>query len=55
MARELEPAGKQYVTMGSAGPGWVTNYNDYFWGQGPVGPDIPRSQIIGYWWLVGTV
>ena len=55
MAVELEPSGRQYVTMGAAGPGWITNYNDYFWGEGSVGPDIPKSQIIGYWWTVGTV
>jgi hypothetical protein len=55
MARDLEPSGKQYVSMGVFGAGGVTNYDDYFWGQGPVGPDIPKSQITGYWWLVGTV
>ena len=55
MAYDLEPSGRQYVTMGAAGPGWLTNYDDYFWGQGPVGPDIPRSQIIGYWWLMGEI
>lgn len=55
MAYDLEPAGKQYVTMGAAAAGWVTNYDDYFWGQGPVGFDIPKSQIIGYWWLMGEV
>lgn len=55
MAQDLEPAGRQYVTMGAAGPGWITNYDDYFWGQGPVGPDIPRTQIVGYWWLMGEV
>ena len=27
----------------------------YFWGQGPVVFDIPKSQIIGYWWLMGEV
>lgn len=55
MALDLEPSGRQYVTMGAAGPGWVTNYDDYFWGEGPVGPDIPKSQIVGYWWLMGEV
>lgn len=55
MAHDLEPSGRQYVTMGAASAGWVTNYDDYFWGQGPVGPDIPKSQIIGYWWLAGEV
>ena len=55
MAYDLEPSGRQYVTMGAAAAGWVTNYDDYFWGQGPVGFDIPKSQIIGYWWLMGEV
>jgi len=55
MAYDLEPAGKQYVTMGAAAAGWVTNYDDYFWGEGSVGFDIPKSQIIGYWWLMGEV
>jgi len=55
MAKDLEPAGKQYVSMGPVGPGMITNYDDYFWGQGPVGPDIPRSQITMYWWLGATV
>jgi hypothetical protein len=51
MAIELEPSGRIYVSMGVYGPGGVTNYDDYFWGQGPVGPDIPKSQVNGYWWL----
>ncbi len=41
--------------MGVYGPGGVNNYNDYFWGQGPVGPDIPRTSIQGYWRVVVTV
>jgi Family of unknown function (DUF6345) len=55
MALDLEPSGRQYVSMGVFGQGGVTDYDDYFWGLGPVGPDIPKSQITGYWWLVGTV
>ena len=55
MALSLEPPGRQYVTMGVFGAGGVTDYDDFFWGKGPVGPDIPKSQITGYWWLVGTV
>jgi len=55
MAKDLEPSGREYVTMGAASSGWVTNYDDYFWGEGPVGPDIPEDQIIGYWWLKGEV
>ena len=26
--------------MGNIGSGGVTNIGDYFWGQGPTGPDI---------------
>ena len=55
MAKDLEPSGKQWVSMGVYGAGGVTNYDDYFWGQGPVGPDIPKSSITGRWWLMGTV
>lgn len=55
MALDLEPSGRQYVTMGVYGAGGITNYDDFFWGKGPVGPDIPKSQITGYWWLMGQV
>ena len=55
MALDLEPSGKQYVTMGVYGSGGITDFDDYFWGKGPVGPDIPKSQQTGYWWLMGQV
>jgi len=47
-ADELEPAGTRWRTISAAGPGWVTNLDDHFWGQGTVGPDIRGSQLIGW-------
>jgi len=52
---EEQPSGRQAVVMGVFGPGWVADYNDYFHGRGPVGPDIPRASITGYWRVVYTV
>ncbi len=53
-AIEEQPSGVKSVVMGVGGPGGVTNYNDYFHGQGPVGPDIDDSQITYYWRQVLT-
>jgi hypothetical protein len=39
------------AAMGPVGPGNVMDYGDYFWGKGPVGPRIPASQIVGWWYL----
>ena len=56
MALAKEPHGVVYRSFGPAmwnGSGWVTNWGDYFWGQGWTGPDINPT---GYWWSVtGTV
>jgi hypothetical protein len=30
---------------------WVSDFGDYYWGRGPVGPTIPRSQINGWWYV----
>ena len=43
----------RYAVMGVIGPQGLSNYNDYFWGQGPVGPDIRGSNIRGWWLLTG--
>ena len=43
----------RYAVMGVIGPVGLSNYNDYFWGQGPVGPDIRGSSIRGWWLLTG--
>lgn len=37
--------------MGVIGPAGMSNYNDYFWGKGPVGPDLRGANIQGYWRL----
>jgi subtilisin family serine protease len=39
------------AAMGPIGPGGVWNYNDYYWGKGPVTPDIRWWQFHGWWWL----
>lgn len=44
-----QPANVQPVVMGVLGMNWISNVNDYFWGKGPVGPDIRDGNIIGYW------
>jgi hypothetical protein len=46
---EQQPAADIAVAIGVVGPGGVVNYNDYFWGKGPVGPDVRGSDIHGYW------
>jgi Family of unknown function (DUF6345) len=56
MADDLEPSGVSFVSMGPIRTGdFVWNFDDYFWGHGAVGPDIPASQTIGLWWLKSTV
>ena len=55
MAIDKEPAGDTYRSMGNIGTGGVTNIGDYFWGQGPTGPDIRLSGRIGMWSITGTV
>jgi hypothetical protein len=37
--------------MGPIGPGGATNCDEYFWGKGPVGPDISKNNIQGWWVL----
>jgi hypothetical protein len=55
MAIDKEPNDVVYRSMGNIGPGWTTNIGDYFWGQGPTGPDISASGRIGQWSITGTV
>lgn len=54
MANDLEPSGRVWRSISPARSGWVTNLGDHFWGQGSVGPDIRKSQIIGYVAISGT-
>jgi hypothetical protein len=32
----------------------ISDYGDYYWGRGPVGPTIPRREINGWWYIQGT-
>lgn len=54
MAYDLEPAGVRFRTISPVSSG-VHNLNDYYWGQGPVGPDIPAGAITGWIAISGTV
>lgn len=49
-----QPQQVVWATMGVISASGSVNWNDYFWGQGPVGPDIPAGQIRGYWRLSGS-
>ncbi|KYF63247.1 hypothetical protein BE11_03370 [Sorangium cellulosum] len=43
-----------YAVMGAYGQGWtLPNYDDHFWGKGPVGPDLRGAERIGFWRLAG--
>lgn len=55
MAVDLEPAGVVYRSMGPINAAGATDIGDYFWGQGPVGPDIFKNATAGYWSISGTV
>ncbi|MDX1600560.1 MAG: DUF6345 domain-containing protein, partial [Anaerolineales bacterium] len=54
-ASEKQPSNVRSVVMGVIGPSGSSNYNDYFHGQGPMGPDIRGSDIRGYWRVTFTV
>ena len=43
-------------TPAAMGPiyGGICDYWDYYWGKGPVGPNIPQSQINGWWYIQGA-
>jgi hypothetical protein len=55
MAIDEEPSGVVYRSMGNIAPGGVTNIGDFFWGQGPTGPDISAAGRVGQWSITGTV
>ena len=55
MAIDKEPSGVVYRSMGNIGSGGVTNIGDFFWGQGPTGPDISAAGRTGQWSITGTV
>lgn len=50
-ASDVQPSSVIYAMMGPGRADGVSDYNDYFWGRGGVGPDIPRSQTAWYWLL----
>ncbi len=52
-AREVQLSRVTWAVMGVIGPSGLSNYNDYFHGKGPVGPDIRGTSIHGYWKLSG--
>ena len=31
----------------------LSDYGDYYWGKGSVGPTIPRTLINGWWYIQG--
>lgn len=55
MAVDREPAGVVYRSMGPMNAAFVNDIGDYFWGQGPVGPDIFQANTAWYWSITGTV
>ncbi|MET8153912.1 DUF6345 domain-containing protein [Actinoplanes sp. NPDC049668] len=55
MAIDREPSGVKYRSTGLVRPDGTTNIGDYFWGQGPTGPDIPLTPNTGQWSISGTV
>ncbi|MDZ7702973.1 MAG: DUF6345 domain-containing protein [Trueperaceae bacterium] len=52
-ATDVQGSDEIYAVMGVWGADGVTNYNDHFWNQGPVGPDVPGDEIEGFWRLTG--
>ncbi len=46
---EEQPEDREVVIMGVYGDQGVSNYQDYYWGQGQVGPDIRADKVRGYW------
>jgi Family of unknown function (DUF6345) len=55
MAIDKEPSGVVYRSMGNISSTGATNIGDFFWGQGPTGPDIPVAGRSGQWSITGTV
>jgi hypothetical protein len=39
------------AALGPIGPAGVWDYGDYYWGKGPVGPDIRWWQVTGWWYI----
>lgn len=52
-ASSIQTPSEIYAVMGVWDTRGVNNYNDHFWDLGPVGPDIPRPSLEGFWRLSG--
>ena len=48
-ATEVQPSSVTWSVMGPSS-GSTSNYNDYFWGKGPVGADILTPQVLANIW-----
>ena len=48
-----QPSTVKFASMGPVSDDDLVNVNDYFWNKGAVGPDVPRSDLTAYWYLVG--
>ncbi|WP_447005667.1 DUF6345 domain-containing protein [Saccharothrix isguenensis] len=48
---DTQPSWVRWATMGPIGNSWIANFDDYFWGRGPVGPDTLPT--LGYWKISG--
>jgi hypothetical protein len=44
-----QPSSTVAAVIGALGPGGIACYDDYFWGRGPVGPDLRGANLRGWW------
>ncbi|MDU0291270.1 DUF6345 domain-containing protein [Saccharothrix longispora] len=49
---DTQPSWVRWSTMGPIGNSWIANFDDYFWGKGPVGPDTLPT--VGFWKISGS-
>ena len=50
-ATETQSPDEIIAIMGVWGKDGLSHYNDHFWGQGEVAPDIPANEVKGFWRL----
>lgn len=48
---DTQPSWVRWATMGPIGANWIANFDDHFWGRGPVGPDTLPT--LGFWRISG--